>query len=367
MNLVTRINSKSFVKKTSFLLFWSVLMIGKGLGLNSNNEQFVRLVLADGVFAIICLTQSKWSKNNLLYFLLLVCLGGAIWLSSGNKDALLTFVVIFCALRLDIDKILKVTLAIRGGFFFAKTFLGIIGVLDKGVFYSYYEGVVRTRYVFGYVQPNAAHYEFFIVSVLVILCFKNKLKWFHYLAFALYNILLFIYTDSRTGFIMSMLLLGGSYFITKSNRKTIQLMASWTKRYYVLIITISFIICYLAATRNLFMGYGTLSSRLTTAIRVISSYKISLFGVQGIKTDFGFIYMLYANGVVFFALYIILNVKLAKIFRKKQCSHELFILLAYGLYTLLESYSSSILINMSLLFMSWVFEKQPAIQTRVNQ
>lgn len=337
-----------------FYVFWAILMIGKGLGYTSRDDVFVKLVLVSGVFAAFSLACHNWNKKTLIEFFICILLGLIIWGTTNDKDVILTFLVIFCVIDINLDKVFKITLIIRGGFVFSKFVLGIAGVVDKQMSFAYDSVVVRIRYAFGYGHPNSAHYELFITCVAIMMLYKEKLKWFHYVALLFWDVFFFTYTDSRTGLIMTAFLIVGSYILPHKNKMLSYILANWIKCYYIAIVFVSLLVCYLAAYHGYFLGYGTLSSRFTTAASAISS-GLSVFGAAGIHTDFGFINILCGRGVVFLAVYIVLHVLLAERLQKGGNIQELFILLAYSIYTLSEALSSSVLMNVSLLYISLLF------------
>lgn len=101
-----------------------------------------------------------------------------------------------------------------------------------------------------------------------------------------------------------------------------------------------------------YAGLGTALSRLKTGAAVLSMNTISLFGVGNITTDFGFVFIGFQYGLIILLIYIIANTVLMKVFFKNKYYIEFFIMLIYAVYTMVESYSASILMNASLILLS---------------
>lgn len=79
---------------------------------------------------------------------------------------------------------------------------------------------------------------------------------------------------------------------------------------------------------------------------------LTLLGSGNIKTDYGFVFIGFQYGLIALLIYIIANTALMKEFFKRQYYIEFFIVLIYAIYTILESYSASILMNTSLILLS---------------
>ena len=73
---------------------------------------------------------------------------------------------------------------------------------------------------------------------------------------------------------------------------------------------------------------------------------------DGIRTDYGFVFIGFQYGLVILLIYILANTALMKKFFRQQYYIEFFIVLIYAIYTIVESYSASTLMNTSLILLS---------------
>ena len=79
---------------------------------------------------------------------------------------------------------------------------------------------------------------------------------------------------------------------------------------------------------------------------------LTLFGSGNIRTDYGFVFIGFQYGLVILLIYILANTALMKEFFRQRYYIEFFIVLIYAIYTIVESYSASILMNTSLILLS---------------
>lgn len=62
---------------------------------------------------------------------------------------------------------------------------------------------IQTRYTLGMGHPNALHCMIWMLMMLGMYLYENKMKWYHFLSLFVVNILLYMLTDSNTGMIMA--------------------------------------------------------------------------------------------------------------------------------------------------------------------
>lgn len=336
-----------------FYVFWIVLMIGKGLGYTSSAAAFRIMTWAVLPFAVLKMALTKWTRNELIICFLLDMLGIAVWISSGSADILLTAVAVTSSKGIDIHRIFKLTFWIRGVMFLVRSSLFILGVLEDTVSYRYSSGIVSERYALGYGHPNSAQYTLFIIVALALILYGSRMKWWHYLVLFIYDFFIFSYTDSRTGFFITAACLAAGFLIS---RKPFARLRRWTciLGIYIWILgaVFSFAVCFLFSGSQWMQSQGTLTSRFRDGFEFMTSYRLSLFGLADINSDFGYIDILYSRGIITFVLFMAGFIIMGKIFQKKGMYMESLILSAYAVYTLLESYSASILMNFLLLYFS---------------
>jgi hypothetical protein len=248
---------------------------------------------------------------------------------------------------------------IKLGLFIYTISKSLLGITDMEKIIRYEADEMTVRYALGYGQPNSTHYTLFCIIVFCVLSYKDALKFLHYLLLMLGNALLYGFTYSRTGFIMCTGVIIIGYLLKFKGTKMIW---RWFvdiigKNAFLILSLVSIVICYLINQIEWLSSFGTLSSRFITSAAVINDQNISLFGNYGVETDFGYINILYTDGAIFFLLFIMLNTVLLYRFNKMKMAHETLIMICYSVYSLSESYTDSILMNISLAYFSAILFK----------
>ncbi len=126
---------------------------------------------------------------------------------------------------------------------------------------------------------------------------------------------------------------------------------------------LSIMICVLFPVFPVLKTFGTLSSRFRTGYAVIMDHVVPpLFGTMTMNTDFGYIEILYRNGIIVFLLFIIGSYALTKRFVKRQEWELAIVMVLYAIYALAESSTASVLMNVSLVYFSELIFEQPKNQ-----
>lgn len=337
-------------------IFWGVLMVGKGLGLTSKYQEFRYITLLAFPFAAIKIICTRWTREDLIRSIFLGLTGVAVWLFSTQTDVLIAAVVIIACKDINIYKMFKLAFGVRATLFFARTSLAILGYLDMGYAPRYASsGAYDVRYTLGYGQPNATHYELFVITILALLLWHNRMRLLHYLCLLGYNFFVFQYTDSRTGMVLITITLALVYLSDRKPGILLKKFIGYIGEYaYIAGAIFSLMGCILYKTWPAFRMLGTFSSRFQTGLWIISNKSFSLFGMQSVNTDLGIINILYGRGLIVFLAFLVAMTALMKIFNRRKMYTEEIIGIMYAVYTMMESYTASILMNMILLFMVWL-------------
>lgn len=359
------VNWKSFF----FYIFWIMLLVGKGMGYDSRSSTFRLMTWIAISFAIVKLLLTRWRKKELLICFSLSLLGILVWYFSKDTAVLLSIVTLISLKDIDILQLFKVSFWIKGPMFVLRTSISILGFIDKQMMYRYSNGVIiAKRYGLGYGQPNATHYTLFVIIALCIITYHERLKLAHYFLMMLYNAYIYTYTNSKTGLGITCFLIVASYLA--SNKKYLyihKLVSKIINNAYIIGAILSFLICYLVAKMEYLSNLGTLSSRFLTATKVINNYSINLFGSPGVITDFGYVNILYGNGIIVWFAFIIGNTLLLKKLESYHLQIERIILLCYAVYTLSEAYSISVLMNFSIVMLaSIVFSRTNLRKSKIQ-
>ena len=163
----------------------------------------------------ISMATTKRSMRQWICFFIMALLGCSSYLHTGRNEILRAVVFIWACYGKDMKKVLKVT--------FWFTLIGCVIIFLLSVFGIYgktfLEAVYRTdvpwtpgelerRYCFGMGHPNSFHCMMLVITWLGVYCYHEKIKWYGYVLISILHVVVYLFTDSRTGLLMSVGSLG---------------------------------------------------------------------------------------------------------------------------------------------------------------
>ena len=179
-----------------------LVLLDKSAYINPVEGQMFRLTFL--LFMVkVCLT--KYTGREYLAVFLFGALGAVSYFVTGRNEVIRLVVMIIACKDIDMKKCLKVV--------FYMTLLGcavLILLSLTGVFgtvslaQDYGRGGEEVRYVLGMGHPNALHCMVWALVVLCLYLYGEKMKWQSYLFLAMINAFTFYLTDSKTGFLVTL-------------------------------------------------------------------------------------------------------------------------------------------------------------------
>ena len=158
----------------------------------------------------ISMITTKHSIRQWSCFLAAALLGCNSYLHTGRNEILRAVVFIWACYGKDMKKVLKFTFwyTLAGCVvIFLLSVLGIYGNIAQTAVYRAEEawtiGVEETRFCFGMGHPNSFHCMVLVLTWIGIYCYHEKIKWYGYLVIGILHIVLYSFTVSRTGLLMS--------------------------------------------------------------------------------------------------------------------------------------------------------------------
>ena len=178
----------------------------------------------------LSMITTKHSVRQWICFFIMALLGCNSYLHTGRNEILRAVVFVWACYGKDIKKVLKITFwftTIGCAIIFLLSVLGIYGEVYVDAVYRMEEawtyGEVERRYCFGMGHPNSFHGMMLAITWLGIYCYHEKIKWYGYAIITAAHLVLYLFTDSRTGLLMSMGSLG-IFIILKYNSTKICIM-----------------------------------------------------------------------------------------------------------------------------------------------
>ncbi len=130
--------------------------------------------------------------------------------SSGRNDMLRFLAFIAACKGIDIKKNLKLFFIENVIGSFVLIFLAATGIFGK-MMAEHTDG--RMLYVFGFGNANAFHCMFMMILFLGMYVYSQKLKWYHYLAMFVLNVIVYRFTSCETAFALTALGIIGGFVI----------------------------------------------------------------------------------------------------------------------------------------------------------
>ena len=164
----------------------------------SSFEKIYRYILYIG-FLGVCVFNFKKDDIN-VKISILVIVSVLIAFFSGNKYVLINLLVITAMKNIKFEKILKYAVPTNIIIFLSVVLLSLIGIIPN---WSSFRGDGTVRYYLGYQYATVPATYFFTI-VLVRFYQKGKdIKWFEIIFEFLISLFLYVKTDSKTGFILT--------------------------------------------------------------------------------------------------------------------------------------------------------------------
>ena len=194
--------------RISQLSFWLALFIELTIVIVEKSEYLIRYegwwFRLTFLLCVISLLTLKHSKKEWVFLFLFGIIGLISYKATGRNELLRWIVFIWACKGKDMKKVFQFSF-----WYVAAGSLLLILLSVLGIYGSIYQtGVFRyemeeTRYCFGMGHPNSFHCMMLVITWLGIYCYHEKLKWWGYGLITIAHGLLFYFTVSRTGLLMS--------------------------------------------------------------------------------------------------------------------------------------------------------------------
>ena len=348
-----------------YFAFFIILVISKVMGLDNKKFIFILLTFFALIHLIIKILNDKYNIRQFMMIVLLILLGGIIFLYSKKPTVLISIVAIVFAKNISFDKLIKLVFNVRLIGFILVVSACLTGAIDNIKSYRLLDnGEILTRYSLGFSHPNTAYLNFFILVLLYLYIYFDKVRWVNYMVIIIISQIMYTITGSRTGYIIAVL----SMFITcilkhkkLRNNKIIKIMIQITP---IICALVSILGGILYDSSNILFKTmdNLLSGRIQLSNRFLNTYSIKPFGqviIEGgdingsyLRIDNGYVALLLGYGFFIFILYIVFQTLILKKYIREFKYKEILLIIIFSIYGITEVYIYNAFINISLLFMS---------------
>jgi hypothetical protein len=226
--------------------------------------------------------------------------------------------------------------------------LGIAGDwIEYDAFRSFED--TKNRYVLGFNSPNTTHYVLIRLVLVAMYIWWDKLKLWHIVVIFVANYVLYVFTDSRTGFLVGFVTCILSVFF-----KYFKKMRDWKIWSYLAICMVLVLAVFsLHFLRWNFYQYDKtqecpayvykvnemMVGRIHQALKFTQNIEVSPFGTRqsGVYCDMGYIKLFLQEGFLFFTIYMVMIVKMLLNQQKNKDYMGYIIIVAISLRMVMES------------------------------
>lgn len=353
------------INKLGNLCFWIALiieciivMIDKSAYTNPWEGQLFRLTFL--LFCIKVIT-TRYSKKEWIVIAIVGVLVSISYLINDKDEVVRAAVFVISCKNIDVKKILKVVLGITlagSVILFILAASGTFGDMTMTANFGRgpYPGIVETRYCFGMGHPNAFQCMVYMMIVLFLYIYIDKMRWVHFVLLLLIDVITYHYTDSNTAMIVI-----GATIIGAVIMKYVPPLKDmkWVYCLGAILVLIFFIFSVIGShlgndTPFMYDLDQILNGRFQYA-HMIENARVenwTLFS-NSTNTEFfdqGFIRLFYWYGIIPGAMYVLANLYLIYQSYQKRDYMLLIIVVGFSLFSLMEAHLISVYILRNYLF-----------------
>jgi hypothetical protein len=322
--------------------FWGVQMVAKGFAIDTSNTVYSVITILLAMLAALRILLLDYSPQEIRRAIVIVALAFVVTLVNRETGPVVTALTIVCLKNIDLKNLMKWSFILRGTAF-ALHFLGVMG----GVF----EEVVNElgEHDLGFGHSNLAHGEFFLIVASYMLWRGEKFSITDAVIFNVLNLGLYVLTGSKTPMLLVILL---QLALVVQKVQGLRKLVWWIgSAAFMLMSAIAILGSFFYYDIFGLLPLSTFDSRFMTGNIIMNNENLTLFGTYVNQwNDLGYIEILYEFGIPWFLFYLIGHTMLIKR-AAWRADNALFAYLAVmSLYTMMESYSTSVLYDLGWLY-----------------
>lgn len=162
------------------------------------------------VLFVIKILVTEYDMQEYVFFVLLGMLGVISYMTCGDEYVIRVIVYLMASLKADYISVLKVVLYTTVTSVLLIVFLSLFGITGNVVdIRDYGRGVIEARYNLGFNHANNVHGVFWYIICIYFLVYKNNKKWVDCAVLTIINVVLYLLTISRTGFLLTQMIIIG--------------------------------------------------------------------------------------------------------------------------------------------------------------
>lgn len=164
-----------------YMLFLLPMTGMTSMGLNSEDRIYLYVFAVATLFLLLKMAVTDFTWREIVIMGVFTLLLGANFLRNGEKTLILTAMGIFGAKNVNLDKVMKYALWEKAVLTVGTLTLAATGVIENVAFELPKHGEMYTIYSYGYEIPNMGFANIFVIVLLAVVVYGDKLKWYAYM------------------------------------------------------------------------------------------------------------------------------------------------------------------------------------------
>lgn len=335
-----------------------IVMIDKSAYINPWEGKLFRLT-----FLLFCIKiiATKYSKKEWIAIALVGILVSMSYLINDKDEVVRAAVFVIACKNIDVKKIMKLVLGVTlvsSIILFVLAASGVFGAMTMTANFGRgpFPGIVETRYCFGMGHPNAFQCMMYMMTVLCLYIYIDKMKWYHFVLLLLANAVTYHYTDSNTAILVTVATILGAVVLKYIPNMRDMKWMYWLSAAFVLVLVVFSVVGSHTGRETQFM-YDLdqiLNGRFQYAHTIenarVENWTLFSNSANTEYFDQGFIRLFYWYGIIPGIMYVLASFYLIYQSYQKRDYMLLIIVVGFSLFSMMEAHLISIYILRNYLF-----------------
>ncbi len=344
-----------------YLLFLLPMTGMSSMGINSDDRIYLYVFAVATLFLLLKMAVTDFTWREILIMGVFTALLGANFLRNGEKTLILTAMGIFGAKNVNLDNVMKYALWEKAVLTVGTLTLAATGVIENVAMSLPKNDVYVEIYCYGYYHPNMAFANIFMILLLAIIVYGDKLKWYAYAIGTAIILVAYKIFVCRTGivvwFMLCLMVLG--YQLMKC--------FCWEKKYMYLLSIIPIALSAVTMVLPLIMRVSPefkkwIDKLLTARVNLINQvydhiWNLALGHTPQKSFDSMYFHTIFNYGWIVFLLCLVVYVMGMRYCSKKGKYYGTIALAIMAVYGFMELLPLSVLWDLPLLYLTPVLFK----------
>ena len=346
---------------SEYLFLAFIVLMGElgSCGFSSSDRVYKIVFLGCALLWALKMCLSGLNPKEISIIFAAFLLWGLVFLRNGEKTFLLTLMAIFGMKNVSKEKVMWYSLVTKAFTTVCIFLLAVTDVIENKYIVNIKFGAKVKNYCFGYSHPNHAFMNLFMMAIVLVVIFKEKMKWYMYLLltavfYGAYRLFL-----CRTGFLLWLLLVFAVFvyrFLQKWYGSDVFLRLMHAVPGVMLFMTFFLAFLFKKKVGIVRELNSLLNARISDVATRMGRVKTSFIGLQTARSfDNGYFHLVYNYGFIITILFVVLLSGAIYYFAKRNMGYEAIALMVLSVFLYMEFAVLSPVWNTLLILLGYVF------------